>query len=140
MDWAYLFEISLTGLASGGLYALAALAFVMVYKATRVVNIAIGEILMVGAYLFFTFSASFALPLWLQSVQSFSALQTGALLAILVAGLWLVLTLDTTGMAIAAGVLVVITVYGELRSINSLIEGTPGLRYLDSIGRVRTSA
>ena len=65
MDWAYLFEISLTGLAGGGLYALAALAFVMVYKATRVVNIAIGEILMVGAYLFFTFSASFALPLWL---------------------------------------------------------------------------
>lgn len=48
-DWAYLFEISLTGIASGGLYALAALAFVMVYKATRVVNIAIGELLMVGA-------------------------------------------------------------------------------------------
>ncbi|MDO8448408.1 MAG: branched-chain amino acid ABC transporter permease [Rhodoferax sp.] len=65
MDWAYLFEISLTGIASGGLYALAALAFVMVYKATRVVNIAIGEMLMVGAYLFFTFSATFALPLWL---------------------------------------------------------------------------
>ncbi|SFC39387.1 amino acid/amide ABC transporter membrane protein 1, HAAT family [Polaromonas sp. OV174] len=65
MDWAYLFEICLTGLASGGLYALAALAFVMVYKATRVVNIAIGELLMVGAYLFFTFAATFALPLWL---------------------------------------------------------------------------
>jgi branched-chain amino acid transport system permease protein len=65
MDWAYLFEIALTGLASGGLYALAALAFVMVYKATRVVNIAIGELLMVGAYLFFTFAAMLALPLWL---------------------------------------------------------------------------
>jgi branched-chain amino acid transport system permease protein len=65
MDWGYLFEISLTGIASGGLYALAALAFVMVYKATRVVNIAIGEMLMVGAYLFFTFSVTFALPLWL---------------------------------------------------------------------------
>lgn len=65
MDWLYLFEISLTGLASGGLYALAALAFVMIYKATRVVNIAIGEMLMVGAYLFFTFAATFALPLWL---------------------------------------------------------------------------
>ena len=65
MDWAYLFEISLTGIASGGLYALAALAFVMVYKATRVVNIAIGEMLMAGAYLFFTFAAMFALPLWL---------------------------------------------------------------------------
>lgn len=65
MDWAYLFEISLTGIASGGLYALAALAFVMVYKATRVVNIAIGEMLMIGAYLFFTFAVTFALPLWL---------------------------------------------------------------------------
>ena len=58
MDWSYLFEISLTGIASGGLYALAALAFVMVYKATRVVNIAIGEMLMAGAYLFLTFAAS----------------------------------------------------------------------------------
>ena len=58
MDWAYLFEICLTGIASGGLYALAALAFVMVYKATRVVNIAIGEMLMVGAYLFFTAPSS----------------------------------------------------------------------------------
>lgn len=65
IDWPYLFEISLTGIASGGLYALAALAFVLVYKATRVVNIAIGEMLMVGAYLFFTFAASFALPIWL---------------------------------------------------------------------------
>ena len=65
MDWAYLFEVSLTGIAGGGLYALAALAVVMVYKATRVVNIAIGEMLMVGAYLFFTFSATLALPLWL---------------------------------------------------------------------------
>lgn len=65
---------------------------------------------------------------------------TGSNVVGVVAGLWLVLTLDTTGMAIAAGVLVVITVYGELRSINSLIEGTPGLRHLDSIGRVRASA
>jgi UDP-N-acetylmuramyl pentapeptide phosphotransferase/UDP-N-acetylglucosamine-1-phosphate transferase len=65
---------------------------------------------------------------------------TGSNVVGVVAGLWLVLTLDTTGMAIAAGLLVVITVYGELRSINSLIESTPGLRHLDSIGRVRASA
>lgn len=65
MDWGYVFEVTLTGLAGGGLYALAALAFVLVYKATRVVNIAIGEMLMAGAYLFFAFAASMALPLWL---------------------------------------------------------------------------
>jgi len=65
MDWPYFFEISLTGLASGGLYALAALAFVVVYKATRVINVAIGEMLMIGAYLFFTAATLWSLPLWL---------------------------------------------------------------------------
>ncbi len=64
MDWGYLFEVALTGIAGGGLYALAALAFVIVYKATRVVNIAIGEFLMMGGYLFFTFASMLALPIW----------------------------------------------------------------------------
>ncbi len=80
IDWPYLFEISLTGIASGGLYALAALAFVLVYKATRVVNIAIGEMLMVGAYLFFTFAASFALPIWMAVIGA--VIGTGLLGAI----------------------------------------------------------
>ncbi len=81
MDWAYLFEISLTGIAGGGLYALAALAFVMVYKATKVVNIAIGEMLMIGAYLFFTCAVTFALPLWLALPASLLA--AGALGALI---------------------------------------------------------
>lgn len=65
---------------------------------------------------------------------------TGSNTVGVVAGLWLVMTLGTTGLAVAAGLLVVITIYGELRSINTLVEGTPGLRHLDSIGRVRASA
>ena len=36
MDALFFLEVSLAGLGSGGLYALAALAFVIVYKATRV--------------------------------------------------------------------------------------------------------
>jgi branched-chain amino acid transport system permease protein len=63
-DWLLLFEVSLAGLGTGGLYALTALAFVVIYKATRVVNLAIGEILMLGAYAFFGFAASMALPWW----------------------------------------------------------------------------
>lgn len=65
MDWWLLAEITLAGIGTGGLYALAGLAFVLIYKATRVVNIAIGEMLMLGAYVFFTFSALLALPIWL---------------------------------------------------------------------------
>jgi UDP-N-acetylmuramyl pentapeptide phosphotransferase/UDP-N-acetylglucosamine-1-phosphate transferase len=51
------------------------------------------------------------------------------------AGLWLVLALSTTGQAIAAAVMVLITLYGEFRSISELVERTPGIRWLDSIGR-----
>jgi len=64
-DWWLLFEISLAGLGTGGLYALTGLAFVMIYKATKVVNLAIGDMLMFGAYIFFAFSAGMGLPIWL---------------------------------------------------------------------------
>ncbi len=63
-DWLFFLEISLAGLGTGGLYALTGLAFVMIYKATRVVNLAIGEMLMFGAYVFFAFAAGMALPVW----------------------------------------------------------------------------
>ncbi len=65
MDWLFFTEVSLAGLGSGGLYALAGIAFVLIYKATKVVNLAIGELLMLGAYLFFGFAAGMALPSWL---------------------------------------------------------------------------
>ncbi len=64
MDGWFFFEVSLAGLGAGGLYVLAALAFVIVYKATRVVNIAIGEFLMMGAYLFYAFAADGQWPIW----------------------------------------------------------------------------
>ena len=51
------------------------------------------------------------------------------------AGVWLIATLDTTGQAIALGVMALMTAYGEFRSISLLIERTPGLRHLDSLGR-----
>lgn len=68
MDLLFFLEVTLAGLGSGGLYALAALAFVIVYKATRVVNIAIGEFLMLGAYVFYAFATSMAWPIWLAIV------------------------------------------------------------------------
>jgi UDP-N-acetylmuramyl pentapeptide phosphotransferase/UDP-N-acetylglucosamine-1-phosphate transferase len=61
---------------------------------------------------------------------------TGSNVVGAVAGIWLVLTLDVTGLAIAVAVLALLTVYGEVRSINALVERAPGLRHLDSLGRV----
>jgi UDP-GlcNAc:undecaprenyl-phosphate/decaprenyl-phosphate GlcNAc-1-phosphate transferase len=52
-----------------------------------------------------------------------------------VAGLWLVLTLPAPGQALALVLAAAATLYGEFRSISALIERTPGLRELDSLGR-----
>jgi UDP-GlcNAc:undecaprenyl-phosphate GlcNAc-1-phosphate transferase len=60
---------------------------------------------------------------------------TGANLLGALAGLWLVLTLSGTGQLVALALLAAITLYGELRSISTLLERTPGLRRLDSWGR-----
>jgi UDP-GlcNAc:undecaprenyl-phosphate/decaprenyl-phosphate GlcNAc-1-phosphate transferase len=60
---------------------------------------------------------------------------TGANLLGALAGLWLVLALPGTGQLIALALLAAMTVYGEFRSISELIERTPLLRHLDSLGR-----
>jgi len=52
-----------------------------------------------------------------------------------VAGLWLISAFDTTGQLIALAIVLAITIYGEFRSLNTLIERTPLLRQIDSIGR-----
>ena len=64
MDWLFFGEISLAGLAMGGLYALIALGFVIIYKATRVINFAIGEIMMFAAYLFLAFAGGMEMSPW----------------------------------------------------------------------------
>lgn len=45
-----LVELTLIGLALGGIYALIAMGFVLVFKATGVVNFAHGSVLLLGAY------------------------------------------------------------------------------------------
>ena len=76
-DWWMLFEVSLAGIGSGGLYALAGLAFVLIFKATKVVNLAIGEMLMMGAYFFFAMASTLGWPIWLGVVVA--VLGSGAL-------------------------------------------------------------
>ena len=47
-------QACLSGLSQGCVYALVALGFVLIYKATEVANFAQGELMMVGAYFHFT--------------------------------------------------------------------------------------
>lgn len=57
-------ETSLAGIGTGSLMALTGVAFVIIYKATKVINLAIGEMLMIGAFVFYGFSAGLSLPIW----------------------------------------------------------------------------
>ncbi len=50
-----LLQESISGIALGCIYALIALGFTLIYKATEVVNFAQGELMMVGAYVNFFF-------------------------------------------------------------------------------------
>jgi branched-chain amino acid transport system permease protein len=56
---------TISGIALGCVYGLIALGFVLIYKATEVVNFAQGELMMFGAFLSFTFIASLGLNYWL---------------------------------------------------------------------------
>ena len=61
---------------------------------------------------------------------------TGAYLVGAVAGVALLTTLGDTARLIALGVIAVLSVYGEFRSISATVERVPLLRALDSLGRV----
>lgn len=60
---------------------------------------------------------------------------TGASVLGALAGLWLTATLPLSGQAIALLALALTAIYGELRSISMLVDRSPWLRQLDSLGR-----
>ena len=57
-------HLAVTGIAQGCAYGLIALGFVLIYKATEVVNFAHGEFMMLGAFAVLMFSETFGLGFW----------------------------------------------------------------------------
>ncbi len=72
-DAARLLQLVVNGAAAGCIYGLIALGFVLIYKATEMVNFAQGDIMMLGGFVAYTMITHFGLNYWL-----------GALLAIAV--------------------------------------------------------
>ena len=66
-------QLTVYGLANGAVLALAALGFVLIYKATSVINFAQGELLLIGGYLFYTAFVLFRLPLAVAVVAGVAA-------------------------------------------------------------------
>src|SRR3954469_9131914 len=59
-----LLQLFLGGVAQGCVYALVALGFVLIYKATETVNFAQGDMMMLGAFVALTASSMLGLPYW----------------------------------------------------------------------------
>ncbi len=56
---AYFFQLVISGIVVGSIYALSALGFVLIYKSSRVLNIAHGQIIAAGAFI------TYALTVWM---------------------------------------------------------------------------
>lgn len=57
-----LLQLLVSGITTGGVYALVALGFVLIYKATNIINFATGEFMMIGAYICYTMMVGLGLP------------------------------------------------------------------------------
>ena len=60
-----LIQLLISGIATGSIYAILALGFVLVYKASGVLNIAQGEMFMLGTLVSFACISQLGLPMWL---------------------------------------------------------------------------
>lgn len=64
MDFATFFQQLVNGVSLGGMYALIAIGYTMVYGVLRLINFAHADVMMVGAFLVFFGVSNFMLPFW----------------------------------------------------------------------------
>ena len=62
---AEFFQLLIIGLSQGCVYGLIAMGFVMIYKATEMVNFAQGDIMMLGSFMTFTLIVTWGFNFWL---------------------------------------------------------------------------
>ena len=67
-----LLQYTIDGALRGMLYAVIALAFIVIYRAGRILNFAQGEIVIFGGYLIFTFFSWKIFPFWIALAFSFA--------------------------------------------------------------------
>ncbi|MFA5663074.1 branched-chain amino acid ABC transporter permease [Castellaniella sp.] len=65
MDWSLLLAFAVNGILVGALYGVVAMCFVLIYKATQILNFAQGEFLLIGAWICWATIVQFGLPFWL---------------------------------------------------------------------------
>ena len=67
---SYFFQIVISGIVVGSIYALASLGMVLVYKSSRVLNIAHGQIIAAGAFITYFLTVSIGIPVFFSFLAS----------------------------------------------------------------------
>ncbi len=67
MEFSDVIQLLIIGISQGCGYALVAIGFVFIYRATEIVNFAHGELMMLGAFMVLTFSQILGLNFWLSA-------------------------------------------------------------------------
>jgi branched-chain amino acid transport system permease protein len=114
----YLLNLVVNGIVVGALYALIALGFVLIYKASGVINLAQGEMVLLGAYIGLMFSTTFNVPFIL------TLLLTIALSALVGMGIERVVLRPFIGEPVISIIMVTMGLSFLLRSIIHMIWGT----------------
>src|ERR1700724_3272195 len=65
MNAQFLVQLLVNGLVVGTLYGVVAMSFVLIYKATQVVNFAQGELLLIGAWVCWALLTKYQVPFWI---------------------------------------------------------------------------
>ncbi len=110
-------QLTIAGVAIGCIYALIALGFVLIYKATEVVNFAQGDVMMLGGFVAFTFAVLWEFPFWLAVIFAILVL---ALVGALFNRLLLV---PIIGQPTFAAVMITLAAGYVLRGVASMIPG-----------------
>ena len=67
---SYFFQLVVSGIVVGSIYALSALGFVLIYKSSRVLNIAHGQIIASGAFITYALTVWAGIPLYISFLLS----------------------------------------------------------------------
>ena len=71
---SYFFQLVVSGIVVGSIYALSALGFVLIYKSSRVLNIAHGQLIASGAFITYALAVWLGLPILIAFLLSLIAL------------------------------------------------------------------
>ena len=67
---SYFFQLVVSGIVVGSIYALAALGFVLIYKSSKVLNIAHGQIIAAGAFITYALTGMAGIPIYISFLLS----------------------------------------------------------------------